>query len=562
MTQRCIACHEEIAWYRVHGRGFHARVMKTECAGCHPDHAGREFDMVKWDEGSAEKFRHDRTGWPLAGAHAKVACRSCHKLDSQRLPIAAKIRKRDRGASWLGLDTACASCHADPHKGRFGADCATCHTVVNWKEIPEKGFDHDRTRYPLRGRHVSVACAACHDPKTAFGPKPAFAACGDCHKDAHAGTATIAGRFADCAACHNVSGFQTSIFTVARHAKSDYPLTGKHEAVKCGACHTRAEAGAAAKGLGTARVRMRPGFDRCERCHEDAHGGQIVAAVRGAKAPAARAASARGANGGRAARAASAGGARTACADCHTTAAFRPSTYRVSDHAALRLKLEGAHATTACRDCHAVDRAGLPWPEGRERAGRAGFVFRITELECAACHADPHAGRFAEKGARPDPLGCLGCHTPAAFRPAVYDVARHAHSRYPLEGAHAATPCGLCHKELRSAPARSTLARAAVRPGPLLFRQEKRACVDCHEDVHGGQFRSRKLGSECESCHGLDAFAPAARFDHDRDASFHLAGAHAKVPCERCHRTERDRSGKKRVVYRGVPSRCEDCHAT
>lgn len=543
MTQRCLACHTEIAWYRSQRRGLHARVAATECAKCHPDHAGRDFAMVHWDEGSPERFRHERTGWALAGAHAKAACRSCHKVENQRAAAVSLIRKKDHAASWLGLDSACATCHADPHAGRFGADCARCHRPTAWKEIVEKGFDHEKTRFPLRGRHASVACASCHDEKSAWGPKPAFAACGDCHKDAHAGTATLAGKPADCAACHDVNGFAPSTFTAERHARTAYPLAGKHAGVACGACHVRDAA--AAVSLGSSRVRLRPRFDRCERCHEDAHGGQLAAAPEGAPRSAARGAA-----------------TRTACADCHTTAGYRPSTFRVSDHAALRFALAGTHAKAACRACHGVDRDGLPPPAGKERAGRAGIVFRISELECASCHADPHAGRFAAAGARPDPKGCLGCHGVDSFRPAAYDLERHARSRFPLEGAHRATPCGQCHRELRGGASRSSLIRAAARPLSLSFQIERRACADCHDNPHGAQFRGRKGGGACESCHGLDSFRPASRFDHDRDASFQLRGAHANVACERCHKTPRDRAGARVVGYKGVSTRCEDCHAS
>jgi hypothetical protein len=146
-----------------------------------------------------------------------------------------------------------------------------------------------------------------------------------------------------------------------------------------------------------------------------------------------------------------------------------------------------------------------------------------------------------------------------AFRPASYDVERHARSRFPLEGAHLATPCVQCHKELRGNGSRPTLLRAAA-TAPLPFQIEKRACADCHENPHGAQFRDRKGG--CESCHGLDSFRPASRFDHDKDAAFRLRGAHAGVACERCHKAARDRAGKRVVAYKGVSTRCEDCHAS
>src|SRR6201988_5401721 len=45
-----------------------------------------------------------------------------------------------------------------PH-GNLSIHCQNCHTSVGWKPIravPE--FDHDKTKYPLRGRHESVSC--------------------------------------------------------------------------------------------------------------------------------------------------------------------------------------------------------------------------------------------------------------------------------------------------------------------------------------------------------------------------------------------------------------------
>ncbi|MBI3635448.1 MAG: hypothetical protein HY216_04405, partial [Candidatus Rokubacteria bacterium] len=337
---------------KTHQRGFHARVADRPCARCHPDHGGRDFRLVVWDAGAPEKFVHRDAGWPLEGRHAALECRSCHKPEFQRSGAAALIRKKDRTQSWLGLETACASCHRDPHAGRLGADCTRCHTPLAWKPVTgfdhartrypltgrhtavacekchlspalplardakgapvpiysplphgecsdchrdphqnrfgaacaschstdsfhtirREGFNHDRTRYPLRGRHASVECNACHDPKTAWGPKPAFATCGGCHRDAHGGLATIAGKPADCASCHRVEGFRPSTFTVAQHRASTYPLEGAHVAAECAGCHGKRPAGAASAALGTARVVMRLPHGACTDCHADPHG--------------------------------------------------------------------------------------------------------------------------------------------------------------------------------------------------------------------------------------------------------------------------------------------------
>ncbi len=63
----------------------------VDCARCH--------DTVDW---LAEKFDHDRDSrFSLAGAHAKVACRACHKAPAGE-PLTV----------FRPLATECVACHA------------------------------------------------------------------------------------------------------------------------------------------------------------------------------------------------------------------------------------------------------------------------------------------------------------------------------------------------------------------------------------------------------------------------------------------------------------------
>ena len=146
--------------------------------------------------------------------------------------------------------------------------------------------------------HSAVKCAACHkDFTTETGRRPASATCGACHADAHAGTATLRSKPADCAACHAENGFSPSTFPLTSHQNSRYPLEGKHAAAKCGACHVKESAATAAARLGSAKVVLRPVFDRCQSCHQDEHGGQLIG-----------------------------GPGKGDCAACHQPAAWKPST--------------------------------------------------------------------------------------------------------------------------------------------------------------------------------------------------------------------------------------------
>ncbi len=532
MTQRCVACHTGIGSQRRDGRGLHGREARAkDCAGCHPDHAGRDFALVRWDEGAPERFDHRRTGYALTGKHAALPCADCHQAKFQHpSPVAAGVTP-EPAHRWSGLATACTSCHTDPHKARFGAECTKCHGTQDWKRIEKQRFDHDLTRYPLRGKHAAVRCESCHDPASPTGKQPAFAACGDCHKDAHAGQALIAGKPADCAPCHAVEGFKPATFTVEMHQRETYRLEGKHAAVACASCHPQRPVGAAISALGTARVVMRPPHERCTTCHTDAHGGQLAARAD-----------------------------RGACEACHRLTGWKPSTFAVADHATLKLRLEGAHAPLECAACHGLDRRGLPAPAAAAALGAAKFAFKLTESECVQCHHDPHLSRYSAGGASPQTAGCLSCHDVARWRPATVTVAAHRGYGFALEQSHGAVPCTGCHAEMDKRPKVGSL-RLAAHPAPLPFEQRRHECVACHADVHGGQFATRRDRGRCEACHGLDAWRAAARFVHDRDTPFKLEGAHAKVACAACHRIQKDSAGRARNVYHGVPVRCESCHA-
>jgi hypothetical protein len=90
--------------------------------------------------------------------------------------------------------------------------------------------------------------------------------------------------------------------------------------------------------------------------------------------------------------------------------------------------------------------------------------------------------------------------------------------------------------------------------------EAKTACADCHENPHGDQFASRADGGRCEACHTVDAFQPAGRFDHNRDATFSLKGGHEGVECNRCHTTDIASGDPKRLRYKPLSGKCEHCH--
>jgi hypothetical protein len=114
-------------------------------------------------------------------------------------------------------------------------------------------------------------------------------------------------------------------------------------------------------------------------------------------------------------------------------------------------------------------------------------------------------------------------------------------------------------KQVAGSARRSSLIGAGGSFAELRFTA-KTACADCHENLHGDQFASRKDGGRCEACHTTDVFQPAGRFDHNRDAAFSLKGAHEKVACNRCHANDLSGGHPERLIFRPLSSKCESCH--
>ncbi len=214
----CISCHRK--------DDAHNGALGPQCANCHT--------AADW---KSTRFDHSRTGFPLTGRHADVACKTCH------VSPAGAVR----------LATTCIGCHRkdDVHKGANGPECASCHTAVSWKATT---FDHSRTSFPLKGRHAQAACAACHTSPP--GQKKLAADCVSCHAkdDRHEGQLG-----ARCAQCHTEDGWKTSVRF--DHEFAPFPLIGKHAAVPCASCH--------------ATARFKDASTSCASCHtkDDKHQG-------------------------------------------------------------------------------------------------------------------------------------------------------------------------------------------------------------------------------------------------------------------------------------------------
>lgn len=545
-----------------------------DCVHCHLEHNGLDFSLVHW-EPSQKQFDHKLTGYALEGKHASVACAQCHTPKNIQGSDRALIKYKDISKSFLGISQDCLSCHADPHKGQLGNDCQRCHNVNNWKAA--KSFDHSKTRYPLTGVHIQVACEKCHKPDVPGGPARFrgihFASCLDCHLDPHKGSFKQR-----CEDCHSTAGWKKILpGNSFDHSKTKYPLLGEHLKVNCAACHLNGD------------FKKPLAFANCSDCHKEIHRGQFASREK-----------------------------KGECSECHTVDGWKPSLFGVKEHATSRYPLEGKHSKVECAKCH------LP-------AGEA-TLYHVKFANCMDCHKDVHAGQFA---AAPYNNRCEACHTVQDFHRVLFTIAKHRETKFPLTGAHIAVPCSDCHKagithaadnvmpfhfedrsctvchtdphhgEFRERMAakrsdgtvvgcelchttakwkelnrfdhsktkfpligahRGVACGDCHRPPALEttlknvdFRAASKQCFGCHQDPHAGQFKARKDAADCSGCHDSARWKPS-RFDHDKATRFSLQGAHHSVLCGDCHKLTRQVEGKSVLFYMPTPRECKACH--
>lgn len=393
-SEKCLACHSEIKERVAAGLGLHAHTEYRQCENCHVEHQGKDYDLVWWKDGP-EKFDHGLSGFKLDGKHTAVKCRGCHNPGKIVAREKLTERKKDLVKTYLGLGRVCRNCHQDEHRGQLKGECSSCHVTAGWK--PASGFDHNKTAFALTGKHTAVTCDKCHqtivdnrsekDPDYLKFAGLKFGLCSDCHKDAHNNKFGGA-----CANCHSASGWKNVNQAQFDHARTSFPLEGRHAAVACDKCHAP---GKPLKGLK---------FAACRDCHKDYHQGQFAARTGGG-----------------------------ACEECHTVAGYSPSKFTLAQHNNGKYPLTGAHLAVACINCH------------RKTTGPDGAMLtqiQFASTRCQDCHKDPHRGqvdRFVTA------QGCEHCHKTDGWQTTNFD---HTQTKFTLEGKHLAAPCRACHRPL------------------------------------------------------------------------------------------------------------------
>lgn len=514
-AERCLDCHRLLREQLDKRLGYHATVTDQGCERCHMEHHGADFELVYWGEQGETAFDHGQSSFELLGAHTRLQCRSCHKAALIHSQDSLRARGKDLSRTFLGLDgSECVSCHLDEHRGQFSdRSCESCHTVEKWNE--GNLFSHERTRYPLVGRHRQVECGRCHaraaiEDRGGTGSTSfvryvglSFASCTDCHRDPHAGRLGSV-----CSQCHSETGWRSIDMQSFDHGRTRYALESAHRRTRCEACHPT--------GLTEPIAR----FENCTDCHGDHHLGQFASRPAGEE-----------------------------CDSCHDLEGFRPARFSSSAHQDSSYPLAGAHLAVACDACHLpLDSQQIQSllrsaeAQSRDFTGQAVHRYTFPSTQCTVCHANPHEESLARLMLEED---CLTCHEIAGWRRIDFD---HERTEYSLVDGHRRAGCLDCHRV--SSPTEESLR--------LIFDGVSQDCVVCHQDPHFGQFAGEEDQAICTGCHSFESWKRLV-FDHNRDSSFALDGVHVRVECGACHQPQSE-AERTMIRYKPLGQECRDCH--
>ncbi len=577
MTSSCLECHSIIQTHLDQGIGLHGILDSTvadNCAGCHSDHHGANFQAVndlsfaRAGVQDPREFEHQLIGFAMNGAHLELDCNQCHEHSDVKLVPEGAHR-------FIGLAQDCASCHEDVHEGQYRTSCVDCHHQHGFDSqhyIKHSGF------LDLVGGHAGLSCAECHGEDSNHslavlrGPaakRPAYRDCASCHSLPHsesfvlgaaaisgvANARTLTGTPANqlCTNCHlaeHTSFAEDAIeLSAALHGASGFPLAAPHDVQQCADCH--------APELEYDERYPGRDADTCAACHDDVHQGQF-AGLNFPSVPAEHTSSLVEFLGGSV--------DEQGCLVCHSRTHFAPHTFGTEAHGSTDLPLDGAHVEADCDSCHAP----------AEELGGAPR-FHGLDHTCESCHSDAHRGFFEEVlGTHPakesGPLAvshgdCARCHDTTSFGTAHLQDGKQSFDHefwtgYALTGAHGTAECTSCHVPTDTPDANGRLFGAIED-----IYGSVTGCASCHDDVHEGRFDKRRHPetidgrSDCARCHSTASFRDQPHgFNHGRWTGWPLADAHAETGCSSCHEPLRRPDAIGRTWMPAAGTGCASCH--
>jgi len=499
----------------------HGEKFKLKCEVCH--------NPESWTiKKKTSTFDHAQTGFPLDGQHKTVDCRTCH-ID----------------LTFSNAKTSCISCHKDMHQQTVGQDCERCHTPLSWG-VKNITVIHQQSRFPLNGQHAQVDCYQCHKSASLLRFDPMGTECADCHSDKFNATTKpshIASKFPkDCFLCHNEKGWQPAKFD--HNTNTTFPIRGGHIGVDCNQCHSKGFAGTSTDCSGchlnnynatTAPAHAAAKFSTdCKTCHTEtawkpadfnhntstafpltgSHIGVdcISCHSKGYVGTSAECVSCHLTNYNATTNPShTAAKYSTDCKICHTSAAWKPSTFNHNTSTAF--PLTGSHIGVDCISCHSKGYVG-------------------TSAECVSCHLTNYNATTAPAhGTAKFSTDCKTCHTSASWKPSSFN--HNTSTTFPLAGSHIGVACISCHSKG--------------------YTGTSAECVSCHLTNYNAttnpSHTAAKYSTDCKVCHTSAAWKPST-FNHNTSTAFPLTGSHIGVACISCHA-----SG-----YTGTSALCVSCH--
>lgn len=514
-NEKCLDCHTPIQQTLDEKGGFHSQKenVTKNCASCHKDHFGEQFDNIRFD---STAFDHNKTAFALIGKHLDVHCATCHTSDFQKQETLIQFEKKHgvTHSGFLGLKMNCESCHEtdSPHRDQFvGKQCMDCHSEKGWDNLEK--FDHQNTKFALLGKHLDVKCESCHKPQPNF-PETIqyagleFSSCVSCHEDVHKGRLD----YLSCKSCHNETSFHHFVDFPEKtfpHEETGYQLVGSHSTANCSSCHgLNNPKDKALYSMSWTKPTMgysypHPVSDNCQSCHVDVHQKRFIK-----------------------------DGKLEACTTCHNQEKWQPSLFGLQEHAnRSKFSLTGAHIATPCFQCHDTGNGVHDFPN-----------FSFVNQECEVCHAknNPHGKDFVNENGK---TLCEDCHTTQAWNLSEFN---HDATKFPLTRKHQLITCESCHKQEVE--------------NKVSFKMATFECESCHkkDDPHQGQFIDSNIGSTCNLCHDTQQFT-IATFDHEK-TRFSLKGAHENLSCANCHKQEINLKGEEFTRFVPLSSQCSSCH--
>ena len=206
---------------------------------------------------------------------------------------------------------------------------------------------HDRTNFPLTGKHRTLSCRECH-LNLVFEGTPTD--CEVCHWQRRQDDRYGLRLGMRCSDCHTPQSWKKVDPAKWSHeTETGFRLEGSHRTLDCETCH------------GSSGFAPRP--TACFSCHEADYLGTREPNHTEANFP-------------------------TDCAACHSQRAWEDASFA---HTAF--SLQGQHASAACTDCH------------------QNGVYSGTPSDCASCHIDDYNSTTnPNHKAAGFPLDCSQCH--------------------------------------------------------------------------------------------------------------------------------------------------------